>query len=87
MPLLWTSYLDICGLKLDGTTPIILTFTHPQFDKTFTCKVIPTLDYTITNEVNDVVYYRGSQKIASYRYGINRDLELHFKIQDMVIQT
>jgi hypothetical protein len=85
-PYCGTSYLDICGLKLDGTTPIILTFTHPQFDKTFTCKVIPTLDCTITSEVDDIVCYRETNKIVSYRYGINRDLELHFKMQE-IIQT
>ena len=86
-PYCGTSYLDICGLKLDGNTPIILTFTHPQFDKTFTCKVIPTLNCTITTEVDDIVCYRGTQKMASYRYGINRDLELHFQIQETIIQT
>lgn len=31
-PYCGTSYLDICGLKLDGTTPIVLTFTHPSLN-------------------------------------------------------
>lgn len=81
-PYCGTSYLDICGLKLDGKTPIVLKFgTEYNGHKVIISTLVTAeanCNMTTTYDTFDI--YCGNKYIDHVISSYNTDIELHFKV-------
>lgn len=82
-PYCGTSYLDICGLKLDGKTPIVLKYEYEYQGKkaVVSALVVATAQCSMTTTYNTIDVYGGkNQYLTHFASCPNTDLELHFQL-------
>lgn len=81
-PYCGTSYLDICGLKLDGRTPIVLKFSAEFHGHKAIISTLVTAEsscsLTTTYDTIDA-YGSNNQLKARFSSSQSTDLELHFR--------
>lgn len=82
-PYCGTSYLDICGLKLDGRTPIVLKFSTEFRGHKAVMSTLVTAEgncsLTTTYDTVDV-YGSKNQYMTHFLSSQSTDLELHFRV-------
>ena len=82
-PYCGTSYLNICGLKLDGKTPIVLKYEQDyNGHKVITSALVVAKANCSLTTTYDTVYACGgsSQYLTSFCSVADSELELHFKL-------
>ena len=81
-PYCGTSYLDICGLKLDGQTPIVLKFSTEFHGHKAVISTLVTAEgnCSLTTTYDTVDVYNGNnQYMTHFLSSQSTDLELHFR--------
>lgn len=82
-PYCGTSYLDICGLKIDGKTPFVLKYGaeyngHPVI---ISALAVAEKSHSITTEFDTTpIYGKKDYILGEFTSSVNTDIELHFKI-------
>ncbi len=82
-PYCGTSYLDICGLKLDGKTPIVLKYEQDYnghkviVSALMVAEASPSLTTTY-DTVN--ACGKSGQFLTQFHSAVNAELELHFQL-------
>ena len=80
-PYCGTSYLDICGLKLDGRTPIVLKFgtEYKGHKAIISALVVAEANCSMTTTYDTFDVYNDNKYIDHFRSSYSTDIELHFR--------
>ena len=79
-PYCGTSYLDICGLKLDGATPAVLKYEANYNGQKIVVSalVVAESTHSITSTYNTV--HMSNNSCVSFIPNVDTELELHFRL-------